>query len=70
MRRDIAGSRPVSSRAAGPVAAALVVVTMGPRGVHLALGDEHDPVFEIRAPTPAIATKLATTVTPRLTALG
>jgi hypothetical protein len=47
----------------------------GPQGatgyalVHVALGGDHDPAVEYRAPTLAIAVKLAQTVTPRLLAL-
>ncbi|HUZ35548.1 MAG TPA: hypothetical protein VMV17_04395 [Streptosporangiaceae bacterium] len=37
--------------------------------VHVALGGAHDPTVEYRAPTMAIAVKLAQTVTPRLLAL-
>ena len=37
--------------------------------VHVALGGDHDPAVEYRAPTMAIAVKLAQTVTPRLLAL-
>ncbi len=36
----------------------------------VALGGDHDPVAEYRAPALAAATKLATTVTPRLIALN
>jgi hypothetical protein len=37
--------------------------------VHVALGGAHDPAVEYRAPSMAIAVKLAQTVTPRLLAL-
>jgi hypothetical protein len=38
--------------------------------IDVALGSDHDPVVEYRAPSVAIATLLATTVTPKLIALG
>ena len=37
--------------------------------IHVALGGDHDPTVEYRAPTMAIAVRLAQTVTPRLLAL-
>ncbi len=50
-------------------------VEAGPQGVNdyalvqVGLGGDHDPAVEYRAPTLAIAVKLAQTVTPRLLAL-
>jgi hypothetical protein len=38
--------------------------------IHVALGADHDPAAEFRAPTMDAATTLAQTVTPRLIALG